>query len=109
MASPGLAISIEAYEAQSELYFSLWRQLEVFAPDAKWLEMRPEGSTVLQKRVRTAIQRMAPDKSTALYLDQKTQDFLRSGTGPNTEVASFREYLRDTALRFAQVADSLLD
>jgi hypothetical protein len=99
------------YEQLSELYLMLWRQLDNCAEENKWLQIRPEDASTLLEQTRAAIETIAPDPSTVLFSDyQRTQKLLLSGPRLNTtEVAAFREYLRDNALRYAQMGDQLLN
>lgn len=111
MAAAGSAVtSIETYEALSEIYLKLWQQLERVVRTDHWLEIREEKAADLQDKVRTAVEAMSPDPSSLLFSDYRnTQDLiLRSPHTNTTEAAPFCEYLRDTGLRFAQIADAML-
>ena len=108
MATPGQAISAATYQATSEAYLTLWRQLGQISLDAVWLALKPESDEVLHQRIQTLMKSLALHASSALSHDYlKTQSLPASKTAAGTEIESFREYLRDTALRFAELADSL--
>jgi hypothetical protein len=110
MATPLVVPSVETLEQLSEIYLYLWRQLENVAENNKWLEIRPENNAALQERVRSMVDSLSPAASSLLSSDfRKTQELLLSGPHVNaTEVAAFREYLRDNGLRYAQIADSMI-
>ena len=110
MATSAAVFSAETYESLCEIYLALWRQLENIAGDTKWLEIRSENIPAVQEQVRRTIESLGPHPSSVLYSDYQTaQRLVLSGPRVNTtEVASFREYLRDNGLRYAQLADAML-
>jgi len=110
MASVGADVSAETYERFSETYLMLWRQLEIVAGENKWLEIGSEGLSAIQEDIRRRFESLSPDPSSALSSDyQRVQQLLLSGPRANaTEAAAFRDYLRDSGLRYAQLADGLL-
>jgi hypothetical protein len=99
------------YTPLSELYLALWKQLDLASNDAKWLEARPESASALSEEVRDRFARLSPDLSepdvtTALKDLEKTKELVFSGVrGGAGEVNNFREYLRDLALRYSELAD----
>ncbi|MGB6943144.1 MAG: hypothetical protein WBE37_12155 [Bryobacteraceae bacterium] len=110
MATPALTSSAK-YNKLSELYLALWKQLDLASNSAKWLEVRPESASALSEEVRERFSDLRPDLSgsdlnTALKDVEKTTELVFSGLRADSgESVSFREYLRDLALRFAELAD----
>lgn len=105
-----VAFSLENCENLCELYLALWRLLGCVSEEGKWLETRPESLQEIQERVRAAMDQIAPDPASVVYTDYRTaQQFLLGNPGPGaTEFSGFRDYLRDTGIRYAQLADSML-
>jgi hypothetical protein len=101
----------ETYDVLSELYLGLWRQLDNLTGENKWFEIRPVSGALLQEEVRRIIESLAPDPSSTLFLDyKKTQDLLLGNrANDQSEIAGFREYLRETGLRLAQQADFMME
>lgn len=99
------------YDRLSELYLALWKQLDLASNDAKWLEVRPESASALSEEVRERIAGLGPDiaepdVTTALKDMEKTKELVFSGVrGDAGEAVNFREYLRDLALRYSELAD----
>lgn len=99
------------YNRLSELYLALWKQLDLVSSDAKWLEVRPESGSALSEEVRERLGGLRPDLSepevtTAIKDIEKTKELVFSGVrGDAGEVVNFREYLRDLALRYSELAD----
>ena len=95
----------------SEFYLALWKQLDLASNDAKWLEIRPEIPSAVSDEVEERIERLGPglpesDLNTAQKDYEKTKDFVLSGLrAERGELVSFREYLRDLALRYSELAD----
>ncbi len=110
MATPGLALTPEKCEALSELYLALWRQLDRQSGENKWWDIRPESTTALQDEVHRMFESLSAETSWTLQSDYtKTQELLLSGPLANsTEIAAFREYLRDTGLRLADLGQSVV-
>lgn len=110
MALLNTGVSAEGYEQLSDVYLMLWRQLENVARDNKWLDIRSDDGATLQGEVRRAIETMNADRSSVVFSDyQRTQQLLLNGPHANApEIAVFREYLRDNALRYAQLATELM-
>jgi hypothetical protein len=110
MATPALSSSAK-YNKLSELYLALWKQLDLASNGAKWLEVRPESASALSEEVRERFGDLRPDLSgsdlnTALKDLEKTKELVFSGFRADTgESVSFREYLRDLALRYAELAE----
>ena len=104
----------DTYNKLSELYLALWKQLDLASNDAKWLEVRPESASALSEEVRKRFRELStnlsqPELSIALKDQEKTNELVFSGVrGDAGEVVSFREYLRDLALRYSELADSEL-
>jgi hypothetical protein len=110
MASGPALTMISKYEPLSDLYLALWKQLDMLSEEGKWLELRPENPSALNDDVRQQLQELSPvlgELSDAVYRDfEKTQEFVFSGPHKNdAELASFRDYLRDHALRYADLVD----
>ena len=99
------------YNRLSELYLALWKQLDLASNDAKWLEVRPENAVALNEEIRERFAGLSPDLSepdvtTAAKDVEKTKELAFSGArGDAGEVTNFREYLRDLALRYSELAD----
>jgi hypothetical protein len=110
MATPALSPSAK-YDKLSEFYLALWKQLDLASNDAKWLELRPEGASELSEEVRDRFSDLRPDLSgsdlnTALKDLEKTKELVFSGFRADAgESVSFREYLRDLALRYAELGE----
>jgi len=99
------------YSKLSELYLALWKQLDLASNGAKWLEVCPESASALSEEVGELFGALKRDLSggdlnTALKDLEKTKELLFSGVHQDIgESANFREYLRDLALRYAELAD----
>jgi hypothetical protein len=110
MATPALSPTAK-YDKLSELYLALWRQLDLVSNDAKWLEVRPESASALSEEVRERLDDLRPelsgsDLNTALKDVEKTKELVFSGLRTDIgESVSFREYLRDLALRYSELAE----
>ncbi len=116
MATPTRVISEQQrYERLSDLYLTLWKQLDLLFGGMKWLEVRPADQIELQREAEIALAELKPflPESDALtdVVDKdfrKTRKFLEGAgeiDGMNLEV--FKDYLRDLALRYAQASDEL--
>lgn len=111
MATQPAASTNAKYNRLSELYLALWKQLDLASNDAKWLEVRPESASAPSEEVRERIAGLnpdiaEPDVTTALKDTEKTRELVFSGIrGDAGEAVSFREYLRDLALRYSELAD----
>ncbi len=110
MATAGIAISIIAHEALSELYLLLWQQLDSLDEASKWLQIKPRLDGSLLEEVNRRIDLLAPHPTSVLFADfNKTQDFVhKSGVAEAGDLAGFRDYLRDQGLRYAELADQML-
>jgi len=112
MATQSVPSNSATHSKLSELYLALWKQLDLASNGAKWLEVRPENAAALSEEVRQRFSDLRPDLSgldlsTALQDLEKTKELAFSGVrGAAGEVVSFREYLRDLALRYSELADS---
>lgn len=99
------------YLLLSEFYLALWKQLDLASNEAKWLEIRPETPSAFDDEVQKRMAALGPDLSesdlnTARKDWEKASQFVRSGSPlERSELVSFREYLRDLALRYSQLAD----
>jgi len=116
MATPTRGLSEEQrYERLSDLYLILWKQLDQLSGGMKWLEVRPVDQVELQREAEAALAELRPCLPPADGLGdvidkdfRKTHRFLEGAyeiDGMNVEV--FKDYLRDSALRFAQASDEL--
>jgi hypothetical protein len=109
-AQPALSI-IAKYSELSEFYLALWKQLEMASDGAKWLDIRPENSSDLTEEVQRRLRDLGPelsesDLNTARKDFEKAQELVSSGAGGDMgELVSFRDYLRDLALRYSELAD----
>jgi hypothetical protein len=95
----------------SEFYLALWKQLDLVSNDAKWLEIRPETPSAVSDEAQRRIADLGrglseSDLNTARKDFEKTREFVLSGVhAERGQLGSFREYLRDLALRYAELAD----
>jgi hypothetical protein len=115
MATPQTAIGeIEKYDRLSELYLRLWKQLDLVCGDAKWLEVGPVGQAELRTEAEAILNEIlprlasskTPSDGTVLEKDfKKTQDLVGQPNPQDSVVNSFRDYLRDLALRYSQLAE----
>ncbi len=112
MATPGQAIQQrEHYERLSDFYLRLWKQLDLVCGDANWLQIGPVSQAELRKEAEAILQEIdrrltaSPlADGTVLHQDfQKTQDLLDQRS-PGSGSCAFRDYLRDLALRYSQLA-----
>jgi hypothetical protein len=103
----------ERYQRLSDLYLTLWKQLDSLSGNTKWLEIRPASQVDLQREAEVVLAELKPcfreSDVLADVIDKdfrKTHRFLEGAgeiDGMNLEV--FKDYLRDHALRYAQAAD----
>ena len=118
MATPGQAMrQREHYERLSDFYLRLWKQLDLVCGDANWLqvgpvsqaELRHEAEAILQDIERWLTASPLADDSVLRQDFRKTQDLLDQGNQAAGGSCAFRDYLRDLALRYSQLAlrDSL--
>ena len=115
MATPQTAIRDgERYERLSELYLRLWKQLDLVCGDAKWLqvafvnqgELRTESQAILNEISSGLISSAPLIDADVLEKDfKKTQDLVEQANQQEGGLDSFRDYLRDLALRYSQLAD----
>jgi len=109
-AQPALS-TIANYSELSELYLALWKQLEIASDGAKWLDIRPENRSDLSEEVQRRLRELGPgllesDLHTARKDFEKAQELVSSDRGGDKgELVSFRDYLRDLALRYSELAD----
>lgn len=109
MASPRLAVTPETYDDLADFYLALWEQLDRAMDDSRYFEIRPVSASDLRDRAEKMLQMLRPDSSSPVFKDyKKTQSLVLDRTRVNpAEIASFREYLRDHALRYSELADEL--
>ena len=99
------------YVMLSEFYLALWKQLDLASNDAKWREIRPEAPSAVSEEVQQRIAGLGPGFPNRISIlprkdFEKTREFVLSGQrAERGELVSFREYLRDLALRFSELAD----
>jgi hypothetical protein len=116
MATPSRVLPEEQrYERLSDLYLTLWKQLDLLSGGMKWLEVRPPNPIELQREAEIALADLRsylPDSDALTdVVDKdfrKAHKFLEGASeidGMNLEV--FKDYLRDHALRYAQASDEL--
>jgi transposase-like protein len=115
MATPQTAIrDDERYERLSDLYLRLWKQLDLICGDTKWLEVASVSQAELRAEAQTILNeissRLAESASLidAHVLEQdfkKTQALVEQANRQEGGLDSFRDYLRDLALRYSQLAD----
>jgi hypothetical protein len=116
MATPQTAIrDDERYERLSDRYLRLWKQLDLICGDAKWLEVGPVSQAELRAEAEAILHEISPrllSSNTPLIdgnvLDKdfkKTQALVEQANQQEGGLDSFRDYLRDLALRYSQLAD----
>jgi hypothetical protein len=115
MATPQTAIrDDERYERLSDLYPRLWKQLDLICGDTKWLEVASVSQAELRAEAQTILNeissRLAESASLidAHVLEQdfkKTQALVEQANRQEGGLDGFRDYLRDLALRYSQLAD----
>jgi len=107
MATPQTAIQQqENYERLSDFYLRLWKQLDLINGDAKWLDVAPVTQAELRAEAEAILKELAPSVTDG---DVLRKDFKKTQDLVEQEVAAdgFREYLRDLALRYSQLADEI--
>src|SRR6266478_7775845 len=103
MATPRTAISHEErYDRLSDLYLTLWKQLDLICGDARWLEIRTADPSELRKMVDAVLKQLQPHLSElefpdVIYKDvRKTQKFVEGAHEiEGTKIDVFKDYLRD--------------
>jgi hypothetical protein len=99
------------YKDLSRLYLMLWSQLDFLLGDTKWLDIAPPQPVECKQAAEQA--REALDaKLRDLELRKAIQsDYVRvqeltlhPGAAPKPDIESFKNYLRDEALRYAEDA-----
>jgi hypothetical protein len=113
----------EKYERLSDLYLTLWKQLDLVCASGHWLEVRRLDQAELIARAKAILDELAPylpesePLTDVIYKDfRKTQRFLEHATVQKAGVAAveeiegtkleaFKDYLRDHALRLSQAAE----
>jgi hypothetical protein len=115
MATPQTAIrDDERYERLSELYLTLWKQLDLVCGDAKWLQVAQVSQGELRAEAERILNEISPGlTSTTRLIDasvvdkdfKKTQDLVEQAKQQEGGLDSFRDYLRDLALRYSQLAE----
>ena len=107
----------ETYERLSSLYLTLWKQLDLVTDEGKWLQIRPAQAGELKARVEAIVKeiqvQLRSHGSTGELVSndivckdvKKTQEFSEGATEiEGTKRDVFRDYLRDHALRYSQLA-----
>jgi hypothetical protein len=104
----------ERYELLSDLYLTLWKQLDLICRDAKWLEIRASDQNELQKKAEAVLKQIeshlpSSELTDVVYKDaRKAQKFVEgAGEIDGTKLDVFKDYLRDLALRYSQASDEL--
>ncbi|HYM10517.1 MAG TPA: hypothetical protein VEU62_07290 [Bryobacterales bacterium] len=115
MATPQQAPIPSEYEMLSDLYLTLWEQLDLVCGDAKWFDIRPPEASDLAAEARRRmeeIRRRAPDPKVMATVRedyQRTLNLVQSARkaprAPSPELAAFKDYLRDEGLRYGDTAD----
>jgi hypothetical protein len=110
MSSQPVRTRTAKYLQLSEFYLALWKQLDLASDGAKWLEIRPETPSdvhdEVQKRMADLGSRLSEsDLNTARQDFEKVGQFvLMESRSDHAELVSFRDYLRDLALRYSELA-----
>ncbi len=114
MATTGPRIRYEEeFELLSDLYLTLWKQLDVICPENKWLDVGSADPTELMRQAERNLKALAPQLSACEALPgviskdfQKTQTFVQGAREvEGTKLEDFKDYLRDLALRYSQASD----
>lgn len=109
MATPQTAIQQrENYERLSDFYLRLWKQLDLINGDSKWLDVAPATQAELRADAEAILKEAAPSVTEGDVLRKdfkRTQDLVEQASQQEGGADGFREYLRDLALRYAQLAD----
>jgi len=109
----------EKYETLSDLYLSLWKQLDLLSGDGKWLDLRPIDPSSLKAHVEGKVEMIEqllqdPDLLKMVREDYShTREFLKNHAGQSNpsphaednELEALKAYLRDQGLRYAEAAD----
>jgi hypothetical protein len=109
MATPITALSLDQqYQQLGRLYRALWKRLDNASHENKWLDIRPIGDDQLKESVQSTLTELQDSLGgSAMILtvlkDCETAEQLLSNPEPDSGVKfeEFREYLRDTGLRYA--------
>jgi hypothetical protein len=111
MSSQPVRTRTAKYLQLSEFYLALWKQLDLASDEAKWLEIRPETPSEVNDDVRKRLADLGSrlsesELNTARKDFEKASQLVLSGSRSElAELVSFREYLRDLALRYSELAD----
>jgi hypothetical protein len=115
MATPQQAPIPSEYEMLSDLYLTLWEQLDLVCGDAKWLDIRPPQAAELAAEAQQRMEEMQrrvrdPNIMAKVREDyQRTLNLLNSARkapgARSPELAAFKDYLRDEGLRHGDTAD----
>jgi hypothetical protein len=95
----------------SDLYLMLWKQLDVLLGEGKWLDIVPSPPADLKLGADQSLRAMDATISDGqlrkvLQADYaRVQDLvLHPDAAPKPEIESFKDYLRDEALRYTEDA-----
>jgi len=89
---------------------TLWKQLDLISRENKWLEIGAADPDELKNRAETILKECCPgpvsELTSVIYKDfEKTQAFIEGASEiEGTTLDVFKDYLRDHALRYAQLS-----
>jgi hypothetical protein len=125
MAVPQVALTEEEkYERLSDLYLTLWKQLDLICAGGRWLDIGPVDEATLKSNAEAIMKEILPclpesePLADVIFKDfRKTQELVHSkkpeqiSKGADeiegTNLDAFKDYLRDHALRYSQAAEEL--
>ena len=109
MATPTTALSLnKQYQQLGRLYRALWKRLDNACHENKWLDIRPIGDDQLKEAVQSTLTELQDSLGGSgmiltVLKDCETAEQLLSNPKRSSglKFEEFREYLRDTGLRYA--------
>jgi hypothetical protein len=103
----------ERYESLSELYLTLWKQLDLYLGGNRWIDVRPPDELSLKERadqVLAEVKRSFEDSPLWAVIEKDYVSVQASVSGVASynkpEIESLKEYLRDQGIRYAQAIES---
>jgi hypothetical protein len=103
----------QKYENLSDLYLMLWSQLDALLGDGKWLDIVPPQPVEWKQAAKRALQELDTmgdwelRKVIGADYARVEEITLHPDAMPKPEIESFKDYLRDAALRYTEDADPL--
>jgi len=101
-------------EVMSRVYLLLWKRIDVFLGETKWLAMRPEAPDQLFLESDAALRDLRPLIIKNIEVWERVQEdrdrvtkALRSDARNRPEIEALKDYLRDKALEYASQSQQL--